>query len=718
MRKFAWFATASLLLVNNVNALKILVIGDSDKGPQPYVELAYSGCPSAIAAFGNSATDSCDWTYKSAANAAGYAANLRAYLNGESGSYDHFVLVSSNYGKALPTVIADFPNAKITSSSVSFPTTSLYANVQGAIFAEDESGFLAGALAGLTTTSRTVGVIGGNPNPAVLKYSNGFAMGVETTCVACRILREYAYSFTSQTEGETIAASFLRAGADVIFGAGGKTGSYGIQYAANRKAFVIGVDSDEGLVAPFNNLSNIASRYILSSAMKRVDMSVYLSLKDRFLGTFKQTNRLMDASTGGVSLARGASSVEVQAAMAKVVPLLIKGTNNSCPVTSYRTVTDHLASINQQLQGKAISTKISSTGFFTATTADTLGVEVGQWVQMAGVFGLSPPDLQGHTFVHIPSTNLAVVFGGQDGTGALNPLTYLFNYDYRKWSIISDASDTGVPAARYQHIAVALDSQTILIQGGKRGVGSANTLGDMWKLNVISKTWTQINLSGSVDLSLSAHAGTLVGNELFIFGGVTSDQKLTSSFYKYSVDTGAIAVISAPSSQAFWPDARQKATLTTINSTHIALFGGGVTNGPTNTLAIYAIPEKVWIAVSPAGSAPAIEGHAAVLVDPHRILYMGGRDSQAASARTFYYNTVQDKWVFSESQSLPVGTNLPAAMTLTQSQVVNACVAIELADAKLCTPNTRPLVFLYGGVQQGEHQRMAMFYMAMAWYMD
>ncbi|KAJ3153311.1 hypothetical protein HDU89_000944 [Geranomyces variabilis] len=696
---FPWLLVGGLLVAINASALNILVIGDSDKSNQPYVDLAYSGCPSAIATYGNSATDTCTWKYKTATSDAGYAANLREYLNSD---YDHFVLISSKYGKQLPAVIADFPNAKITSSSVSFPTTPLYKNVQGAIFSEDESGFLAGALAGLTTTSRTVGVIGGNPIASVLKYSNGFAMGVETTCVGCRILRQYAYSFTSQSEGEAIAASFLNAGADVIFGAGGKTGSYGIQYAANRRAFVIGVDSDEGAVAPFNDASKVASHYILSSAMKRVDTSVLLSLKDRFQGTFTQTNRIMDATAGGVSLAPGANSVEVQTAMAKTVPLLIKGTNNSCPVTRYRTVTDHLASINQQLQGKAISTKISSTGMFTATTADTLNVELGKWVQMAGVFGLSPPDLQSHTFVHIPSTNLAVLFGGQDGTGVVNSVTYLFDYDYRRWTIISDATNTGVtaPKARYQHIAVALDSQTLLIQGGRSGVGSTATLGDMWKLNVITKTWTQVSLSNSVDLSLSAHAATLANNELYIFGGVTSDQKLSSSFYRYSVDTGAIAAISTPSSTAFWPDARQKATLTTINSTHIALFGGSVTTGPTNTLAIYAIVQKVWVAVSPTGTAPAIEGHAAVFVEPHRILYMGGRDSQAASAQTFYYNTVQGKWVFTESQNLAVGTNVPAAMTLVQSQAVNACVAIELADTQLCTPNTRPLVFLYGGVQQ------------------
>ncbi|KAI8818166.1 uncharacterized protein EV422DRAFT_192807 [Fimicolochytrium jonesii] len=697
--RFSWLLSIVFCCVN-AHALRILVIGDGDKSTQPYVELAWSGCPSAIAAYGNPATDSCTYDYKSASSDAGFLNNLRGYLNGTygGGTYDHYVLISSKYAKQLPGCIKEFPNVKISTSSVSYPATSDYANVQGAIFSEDESGFLAGALAGLSSTSRIVGVIGGQPNTAVLKYTNGYVMGVGITCPSCRVLRKYATSFTSTSEGQAIAAEFIALGADIIFGAGGSTGSAGIQYAARKGVFVIGVDSDEGLALPFTNTSDIASRYILSSAMKRVDQSVLLSLKDRFAGNFAQTNRIMDATAGGVSLAAWRSA-EASALMARTVPLIMRGSNNSCPITTYRTCADHLASIKQQLQGKAISTKISSTGLFTATSSATLSQTPGTWVELSGVFGMSPPDLEGATFIRLPGTNKAVLYGGADGTGALNAFTYLFDFDYRQWSVISDATvaSSTKPVPRIQHVTAALDSKTIFVQGGRAGLGSNATLGDMWTLDIVTKTWTKL----SMDLRLSGHAGALVENKLYMFGGVTADQKLSSDLYQHSFADGSLTTVLPASAKVLWPEGRQQATLTAINSTHMALFGGGIASGLTNSLHIYAIEGKEWIPVNPAGVAPAIEGHAAVLVDPHRILYIGGRTANSASPDTFFYNTVQGKWVFTESGKLPLGTNSPAAMTLVQAEAANACVASELPDALLCKPSTKPLVFVFGGSQQG-----------------
>ena len=55
----------------------------------------------------------------------------------------------------------------------------------------------------------------------------------------------YIDSFTAPDKGKEAALSQIAEKADVIFGAGGPTGSGGIKAAAEKGVWVIGVDQDE-----------------------------------------------------------------------------------------------------------------------------------------------------------------------------------------------------------------------------------------------------------------------------------------------------------------------------------------------------------------------------------------------------------------------------------------------------------------------------------------
>src|SRR4030042_1616114 len=79
--------------------------------------------------------------------------------------------------------------------------------------------------------------------------------------------------------GGCAARSQIGEGADVIFGAGGPTGSGGIQGAAQEGAWVIGVDQDEYFTT-FKKGATDGADKLLSSAMKRVDVAVYTSIKN------------------------------------------------------------------------------------------------------------------------------------------------------------------------------------------------------------------------------------------------------------------------------------------------------------------------------------------------------------------------------------------------------------------------------------------------------
>jgi basic membrane lipoprotein Med (substrate-binding protein (PBP1-ABC) superfamily) len=157
-------------------------------------------------------------------------------------------------------------------------------NYVGLQFREDQSGFLAGALAAQMTKTGTIAGVYGIDIPPVKKFRNGFENGAKYINPDIKTLGVYIDSFTAPDRGAAAAAQFLGENADVIFGAGGPTGSGGIIKAAcpeadcKGAALVIGVDQDEFLTT-FGNGETPGADNIISSAVKRVDQGVYLSLE-------------------------------------------------------------------------------------------------------------------------------------------------------------------------------------------------------------------------------------------------------------------------------------------------------------------------------------------------------------------------------------------------------------------------------------------------------
>jgi basic membrane lipoprotein Med (substrate-binding protein (PBP1-ABC) superfamily) len=172
----------------------------------------------------------------------------------------------------------------------------------GLVFAEDQSGFLAGALAGLMTRSKTVGMVAGVEIPPVVRFRQGYEAGVQHVCADCEVIGVYIDSFTDPARGKTAALSQIDEGADVIFGAGGPTGSGAILGAAQAGAWVIGVDQDE-YVTTFKQGRAPGANKILSSAMKRVDNAVYGAVQRAVEGTFKGGTYVFDAGNDGIGLA-------------------------------------------------------------------------------------------------------------------------------------------------------------------------------------------------------------------------------------------------------------------------------------------------------------------------------------------------------------------------------------------------------------------------------
>ena len=172
-------------------------------------------------------------------------------------------------------------------------------NVMGLTFAEDQAGFLVGALAALMSRSGVIGFVGGKEIPPVIHYRKGYEAGASHINPGVRPLGVYIDSFSDPARGKAAAESQIAEGADVIFGAGGPTGSGGIKAAHARGVFSIGVDRDEY----YTTFGGASAPHLLTSAMKRVDQAVYESVKSFAQKRFQSGSYLGTAANGGIGYA-------------------------------------------------------------------------------------------------------------------------------------------------------------------------------------------------------------------------------------------------------------------------------------------------------------------------------------------------------------------------------------------------------------------------------
>ncbi len=166
-----------------------------------------------------------------------------------------------------------------------------FANVAGLIFPEDKAGFLAGALAAMMSESGTIAaVLGTDLVPPVVAFKEGYEAGARYINPDINIISTYHpggldVAFTDPEWGASTARQALDQGADVVFGAGGKTGNGAIiEVASQEGAYCIGVDTDQWETVPE------ARPCLISSAMKLITPGVFNLIKASQEGNFPAGN--------------------------------------------------------------------------------------------------------------------------------------------------------------------------------------------------------------------------------------------------------------------------------------------------------------------------------------------------------------------------------------------------------------------------------------------
>jgi basic membrane lipoprotein Med (substrate-binding protein (PBP1-ABC) superfamily) len=176
-------------------------------------------------------------------------------------------------------------------------------NYIGVQFREDQGGYLAGVAAATLSKSGVVGVVGGRQDvPPVVRFVNAYKNGAKSVNPDINVLSTYNESFTDTNKGASDAQQFMGEGADVVFGAGGQTGSAGVKAATEAGKWGIGVDQDE-FYTTFNGGQAPGSQYLATSAVKRVDLAVFRNIVAALDGSFKGGIYELEAKNDGITYA-------------------------------------------------------------------------------------------------------------------------------------------------------------------------------------------------------------------------------------------------------------------------------------------------------------------------------------------------------------------------------------------------------------------------------
>jgi basic membrane protein A len=214
--------------------------------------------------------------------------------------YDLVIGVGFLMADAMDTVASKFPSTKFAIIDVDQSTLKhKSSNVEGLLFKEQQSGYLAGYLAGLYTKAKggkqVIGSVGGQKIPPVDHYIAGYQAGAKAADPKIQTLNGYSQDFVDQAKCKELALNQIQQGAQVVFQVAGQCGLGVIDAAKEKGVQAIGVDADQAYLGP----------QVLTSAIKKVDVAVFDTVKAAQDGSFKGgTNETFDLTNNGAGIGK------------------------------------------------------------------------------------------------------------------------------------------------------------------------------------------------------------------------------------------------------------------------------------------------------------------------------------------------------------------------------------------------------------------------------
>jgi basic membrane protein A len=238
--------------------------------------------------------------------------------------YDLTISVGFLLADSTNTVSKRFPksNFAIIDYSVKAPPFKGNKNVQGLTFATNENSYMIGCLAALMAQrdgEKHISAVGGLKLPTVDIFIAGYRAGARRCVPGTVVDINYSQDFVAQDKCKELALNQIARGSKAVFQVAGGCGLGALDAAQERGVWGIGVDRDQ---------SDLGA-HILTSAVKRVDQSVFLTAEAVQKGEFKGgTDAVFNLENEGVAV--GKISPKVPKAlvdrMNELKPQLIDGT--------------------------------------------------------------------------------------------------------------------------------------------------------------------------------------------------------------------------------------------------------------------------------------------------------------------------------------------------------------------------------------------------------
>jgi basic membrane protein A len=286
-------------------------------------QTAWKGVEDAIAKYGN-----VEGKYLESQQQSDYEVNLNAFV---AEKCDVIIPVGFLLADAAAAAATANPEQKFAIIDVDYLA---FPNLRGSGFAIDQATFLNGYLAAAMTKTGKVGTYVGIAFPATTKFMDGFALGVEyyNTQKGTNVeVLGWDYktrqglevgNFESTDDGRKMGEQLMDEGADIIMPVAGPVGAGTLAVMEERDfGMLIGVDNDWSLANPDK------AKYVLSNAMKNMDIFVTETIGMIIDGSFKGENWIGDLTNGGVGLTYGSElgatvpaevKAEIEELMAKI----------------------------------------------------------------------------------------------------------------------------------------------------------------------------------------------------------------------------------------------------------------------------------------------------------------------------------------------------------------------------------------------------------------
>ena len=228
-----------------------------------------------------------------------YATNVETLADEE---VDLIIGVGSKLADTIKDAAENYPDQKFAIIDETYDE--IPSNVKSVLFESEQASYLVGLIAGKMSETKNVGFIGGLDIPVINTFKYGYMAGVKAADANCEIQAQYANSFNDQAKGKAITNQMISKGADVVFTAAGDVGTGSMEAIKEANKYGIGVDRDQSDLAPQN---------ILTSAIKRVDVGMYETVKELVEGKFQGgTSTTYGLEQNGIGIADTTSNLVPQ----------------------------------------------------------------------------------------------------------------------------------------------------------------------------------------------------------------------------------------------------------------------------------------------------------------------------------------------------------------------------------------------------------------------